>query len=162
MNTWQRSRVPPKSFYVFMVFPIFQHGTATVLHTCAGYSLILYYIRRFRKPEYEMLMAYTFPLLNLTETDSFTKFCTKYLSNSNHTSEWTNSGSAAKTKQCRHARAKFYCTILNMHSLFQRIQINIIELVQLKTESRHTASVTNHAQYTLHTQHNSPYTLPRR
>ena len=32
-------------------------------------------------------MAYTFPLLNLTETDSFTKFCTKYLSDSNHTRE---------------------------------------------------------------------------
>jgi len=88
------------------VFPIFQHGTATTMHTCAGFSLILYYIRRLKKPEYEISMAYTFPLLNLTETDSFTKFCTKYLSHSNQTRERTGSGSVAKTKRCRYTRAR--------------------------------------------------------
>jgi len=50
-------------------------------------------------------MAYTLPLLNLTETDSFTKFCTKYLSDSNQTREGNGSGSAAKTKRCRRAHA---------------------------------------------------------
>ena len=123
-----------------------------------------------KKPEYEMSMTCTFPPINLTETNNFTKFCTKYLLDSNHTREGTWSGSAAKTKQCRRthahahtrARAKFYCTILNMRSLFQRIQINIIKEGQLKTESRRTASVTDHAQYPLFAQHNSPHTLTMR
>jgi len=55
-------------------------------------------------------MAYTLPLLNLTETDSFTKFCTKYLSDSNQTREGTGSGSAAKTKRCRRARTHTHHT----------------------------------------------------
>jgi hypothetical protein len=70
MDTWQRSRVPPKLFYLSTVFLIFQHDTAIMLHTWAGFSLILYYIRRIKKPGHEMSIAYTFPLLNLTETAS--------------------------------------------------------------------------------------------
>jgi len=41
--------------------------------------------------------------IKLTETDSFIKFYTKYLSDSNQTREGTRSGSVAKTKRCRRA-----------------------------------------------------------
>jgi len=80
-------------------------------------------------------MAYMFPLLSLTETDSFTKFCTKYFSDFNRTREGTRSGSVvrrngvgAHTQTRQNSIAQFWtCTVC-----FRRIQINIIKEVQLK------------------------------
>jgi hypothetical protein len=106
-----------------------------------------------------MSKAYTFPLLTLTETDTFTKFCTKYLSDSRLVKELglqvllRRNGVGART------RAKFYCTILNMQSA-STYSNNIIKEVQLKTEFRRTASVMDHAQYALYTQFTAHSFLP--
>jgi len=143
MDTWQRSHVPPEMFCVSTVFPLFQHGTATTLHTCTGFSLILYYIRRFKKKKtwIRNIHGLHVPTFKLNRNRQLHQVLYQIpLRFQSYT--WSRSGNVAKTKRCRHTNtpnsiAQFWtCTVC-----FRRIKINIIKEDQLKTESRRAASV---------------------
>jgi len=135
MDTWQRSRVPPKLFYVSTVFSI----CSTVQQPCRTGAPVFRsscttFVDLKKKSWKRNVHGLHVPAFKLKkETGSFTKFCTKYHSDSNQTREGTRSGSAAKTKRCWRARAPNPTAQFWTCSVFQRIHISIVKEVQLKT-----------------------------
>jgi hypothetical protein len=97
-------------------------------------------------------MAYTFSLLTITETNTFTKFCTKHLSSPIRYAK-KHSLRRRWDETVQPTLAKFYCTMVNKHSLSQRIQININTGSSVKTESRRTTSVNDLPPHTIYSTH---------